>query len=153
MIIKKCVIELANISVDELKKLEEYLNTIKAGHAEIQNTTINKNDNIDNTNKEEDSNLKRLRKFKDNLTSKQSQVFDFFMENEGSVYADDLKNSLPFLQAQGALPGVFKATRHFIRLGGSKDQCPFNQIEFDRNRGCGLYRGLTHDEIEYLKKP
>lgn len=152
MLLRKCIIEIENISVEDLQKLDDFLKTIKAIkinlHSDEINDNINNSINTDNTDNEH---LKRLKKLKDNLTTKQSEVFKFFMNHPGPVYGDVLKKALPMLQPQGALPGVFKATRHWIRLGGDQKNSPFVQIEWSRDRGCGIYRGLTSDEIEYLK--
>lgn len=146
MLLRKCIIELENISVEDLQKLDDFIKTIKAVRINLH--SVETSDNINDTDNEH---LKRLKKLRDNLTTKQSEVFKFFMDHPGPIYGDVLKKALPMLQPQGALPGVFKATRHWMRLGGDEKNSPFVQIEWSRERGCGVYRGLTSDEIEYLK--
>lgn len=145
MIIKKCVIEVENFNLQELHELECFLNArdkkaiLKTGAGEINDIGIN-------------DNFERLKKFRNDLTKKQSQVFDYFVGNVGTIYSDDLKKALPMLQPHGALPGIFRATSHWVTLGGAKEDSPFFKLRWDRLRACGEYRGLNADEIQYLSK-
>lgn len=95
--------------------------------------------------------LKRLKKFRDGLSPKQQQVWEYFMKHPGAVYSDDLRKALPILQKHGALSGVFRATRRWIALGGEKETSPFVQVSWSHERGCGQYRGLTEAEVKALE--
>ncbi|MGH4117186.1 hypothetical protein [Clostridium sp.] len=142
MLIKKCVIELENVSLEDLQNLETFLNNIK-----VKNTILKDTVNNDNTG------MYRLKKFRDNLTEKQTEVFDFFMKNPGPIYGNDIREALPILRRHGALPGVFKVTKRWVPLGGLEIESPFFKTDWDVVRHCGKYRGLTIEEIKYLRQP
>lgn len=94
--------------------------------------------------------IQRLVRFQTGLTTKQRIVWDYFIENPGVVYSDDLRNELPILEKQGALSGVFRATRRWVALGGEKETSPFVQVAWAHERG-GQYRGLTEAEVLSLR--
>jgi len=153
--INNVLVELEDISFDELQNLTDIMST-KAKSIVLKNTEINDDDNgnnstVTNNSAVNNEDLKRLKRLRDTSTTKQHEVLNYFMNNPGEVYGDTLKQALPFLDIQGALPGVFSASRRFIKLGGKKEDSPFAQIRYERERGCGVYRGLTNAEIEYLK--
>ncbi|WP_342476482.1 hypothetical protein NYE24_19655 [Paenibacillus sp. FSL H7-0350] len=100
----------------------------------------------------ESEHLDRLRRFRDGLSQKQQQVWNYFMNHPGLVYSDDLRQALPILEKHGALSGVFRATRRWVGLGGEKETSPFAQVSWSHERGCGLYRGLTDAEVQSLSK-
>lgn len=152
MILQKVTLELENITIEDLQKIKAYIELIRVSHNNEDNdNNSNDDDNYIKSNNT-DNDFRILKKLMDNLTEKQLIVFQYFMSNPGPVYGDDLKQSIPLLRPQGALPGIFKATRHFMRLGGKKENSPFFSMGWDRSRGCGIYRGLSPSEIEYLSK-
>lgn len=146
MLIPKCSIELENTSVEDLKEIEQFIENLKSKNISLYNDLIYNSD--DNSIKTE--HFIRLNKFKDVITTKQKQVFDYFMTNPGPLYGDDLRKNLSILQPQGALPGIFKATHRWVSMGGAKCDCPFFSIEWNSVRHCNKYRGLTPEEISHL---
>lgn len=85
-----------------------------------------------------------LDKFYREASEHQRKVLDWMKANPGRSDGVVLKNVFPFLQGRG-LAGVFKKAR-WVQLGGSKEDCPFFQVEWDPEHGCGIYRGLTPEE-------
>lgn len=94
--------------------------------------------------------LKMLKGFAEGLSEKQRKVWDFFMNHPGNALGSDLKVAVPELQPQGALAGVFKATQRWVTMGGQREFSPFVQVNWSKTQGCGIYRGLTQEEIEFL---
>ncbi|GEQ23282.1 hypothetical protein CBU02nite_37880 [Clostridium butyricum] len=150
MKIDKCIIEIEDMASDDFQMLESYLKN-KAGKVYVKITQTN--DNANSSTNTSNNNLNRLKKFMNNLTDKQLKVFKYFMNNPGPVDSNKLKEDLPFLKPHGAMPGVFSATKRWISLGGKREDSPFVQIDWDKSSKYGIYRGLTTDEIEYLKRP
>lgn len=151
MLITKCIIELTNISLEELQQLENLINTFKSNNIVLQSiTTDDSANNSNNSINTVNEHFLRLKKFRDNLTKKQHEVFDFFMTNPGPLYGDDIRKALTILQPQGALSGVFRAKKHWVSMGGQEMDCPFFKSDWDEIRRCGIYRGLRIEEIQYL---
>ncbi|WP_372814269.1 hypothetical protein [Paenibacillus sp.] len=96
--------------------------------------------------------LRMLKEFADGLSEKQRKVWDFFLSNPGNALGTNLKEAVPELQPQGALAGVFKATQRWVTMGGQREKSPFVQVDWSKAHGCGIYRGLTHEEIDFLSK-
>jgi hypothetical protein len=118
---------------------------------------INQQDNSDvksankSANVESDtSDLEKLKKFSKGLSEKQQKVWDYFLKNPGNALGSDLKAAVPDLQPQGALAGVFKATQRWVTMGGLRELSPFVQVTWSKAHGCGVYRGLTQEEIDFL---
>ncbi|MCC0567212.1 hypothetical protein [Brevibacillus borstelensis] len=101
---------------------------------------------------QEDAHLKMLEEFAKGLSEKQRKTWDFFLNHPGNALATELKLAIPDLKPQGALAGVFKATQRWVTLGGQKEMCPFVQVDWSKTHGCGIYRGLTKEEIAFLKR-
>ena len=137
MLMKKCVFEVDNLSLQDLQEVKIFIDNIRVK-------------NIINAHKSDNTGMSRLKKFRDNLTEKQTVVFAFFMKNPGPVYGNDLREALPAHWTHGALPGVFKVAKRWGPLGGLELESPFFKIDFDVERQCAKYRGLTVEEIKYL---
>lgn len=93
--------------------------------------------------------LIRLRRLEDGLSDKQRQIWTFMLENPGPVTASVLKERFEWLRPQGALAGVFRATRRWMALGGLRETSPFVQVRWLGAEG-GEYRGLTAAEVTAL---
>jgi hypothetical protein len=96
-------------------------------------------------------NMRILRKFVSQASPNQKDVLEWMKNHPGPVSAHILKQELPFLAPHGALSGVFRPGRWVKLSGGTKDGFPFFQIEWNHEKGCGIYRGLTQEEADYIQ--
>ncbi|MFD1357668.1 hypothetical protein ACFQ4X_07095 [Fictibacillus halophilus] len=91
-------------------------------------------------------NIEILKRFATQASKNQLEVLKWMKAHPGKVSAHILKKELPFLAPHGALSGVFRPGRWQRLSGGTKDGFPFFQIEWNHEKGCGIYRGLTQEE-------
>ncbi|GEC93344.1 hypothetical protein [Brevibacillus brevis] len=96
--------------------------------------------------------LKMLKEFAEGLSEKQRKVWDYFLNHPGNALGTELKAAVPDLQPQGALAGVFKATQRWVTMGGQRELSPFVQVDWSKTHGCGIYRGLSQEEIDFLTR-
>lgn len=143
----KTVFEINLMDEVEVRKLRDLLNF----HLE-QLTSHNEEENLNLNGSPDDataSNITTLKQFISEASDNQLTVLRWMKKHPGPVSADKLKTELPFLDGHGKIPGVFRPGR-WIRIAGSKAGFPFLQIHWDRQKGCGTYRGLTQDEANLL---
>jgi len=138
-------IDLGNIeSIRQARGLLDFhLRQVQTLNESVEN---NSEDFVDN------DHLNRLKEFADGLSEKQKKAWDFFLKHPGNSLGKELKEAIPELRPQGALPGVFKATQRWVTMGGDKEMCPFVAVDWSKNHVCGIYRGLTQEEIEFLTR-
>ncbi|KEO84098.1 hypothetical protein [Tumebacillus flagellatus] len=96
-------------------------------------------------------NIEYLREFVKWASDNQKEVLRYMKAHPGNVSSYELKQALPFLAPQGALSGVFRSGRWIKLTRGSKTGFPFVQVEWDRENGWGIYRGLTAEEAAVLE--
>ncbi len=92
-----------------------------------------------------------IRKFMLQGSNYQNKVLTWMEQNPGKVSAHVMKKTaeLNFLDRHGALSGVFRSER-WVRIGGHPDDCPFKQVAWNREKGCGIYRGITSEEAALI---
>ena len=134
--------------VNELKVLlENRLNQLQGETPIVDNFRISSNE--ENEQLEQD-NTDLLRQFVSHASKNQIQVLQWMKANPGPVSAHILKKALPFLAPHGALSGVFRPGRWQRISGGTKEGFPFFQVQWNHEKGCGIYRGLTQEEAKNL---
>lgn len=140
----KMTLEIDLSDIDSLKKaralLDFHLSQLQAEDHSPDHSEID----------QDHSYLERLKDFAEGLSEKQRKVWEFFISHPGHALGSDLKAAIPELQPQGALAGVFKATQRWVTMGGIREESPFVQVSWSKGHGCGIYRGLTPEEIAYL---
>lgn len=149
-------VDLDNVNeVIGLKELlERRLSQIQSQESDLDNQTSTtgtnpSNSNIHPTSSTQD-NIALLRQFVSQASKNQIEVLKWMKSNPGAISAHILKNELPFLAPHGALSGVFRPGRWQRISGGTKEGFPFLQIEWNHEKGCGIYRGLTQEEAKAL---
>ena len=143
----KMTLEIDLNDLDSLKKARDLLD-FHLGQLQSSQESTQKTE----TGVQESEHLKMLQEFAEGLSEKQMKVWDYFLKHPGNAIGSDLKIAVPELQPQGALAGVFKATQRWVSMGGQRGRSPFVQVEWSKAHGCGVYRGLSREEIEYLSK-
>ncbi|BCC09444.1 MULTISPECIES: hypothetical protein [Bacillus cereus group] len=149
-------IDLDNVNeVAELKELlERRLSQIQNQESDLDNqistTSTNPSYSNEQVTSSEKNNIDLLRLFVSQASKNQIKVLEWMKANPGSVSAHILKNDLPFLAPHGSLSGVFRPGRWLRLSGGTKVGFPFFQIEWNHEKGCGIYRGLTQEEANAL---
>jgi hypothetical protein len=143
------------VDLDNTSEVAELKELLERRLLQLQNQASS---NMDNTGTIEtnstDSNEKDkfwiLRQFVAHASDYQIEVLKWMKEHPGPVSAHILKQDLPFLAPQGALSGVFRPGRWKHLSGGTKEGFPFLQIDWNREKGCGVYRGLTPEEAQAI---
>ncbi|TVX99379.1 hypothetical protein [Paenibacillus cremeus] len=100
---------------------------------------------------EQMNNIDRLRDFASQASPNQIDALKWMKANPGPFSAHLIKNDIPILAPHGALSGVFRPGRWQRITGGTKEGFPFLQIDWNHEKGCGIYRGLTPEEADALQ--
>lgn len=141
-------------NVNEVTELKELLERRLSQLLSQQHESDNSDDLLEpfrtNANDSTPDNILILLQFVRYASENQLAVLKWMKANPGSISAHILKRELPFLAPQGALPGVFRPGRWVKISGGTKSGFPFLQIDWNREEGCGIYRGLTQEEANAL---
>ncbi|QKS48286.1 hypothetical protein HUB94_28860 (plasmid) [Paenibacillus cellulosilyticus] len=142
--------------IDSLKKardlLDFHLGQLQGEQGKTVQSSATPSSTSVQVQEQDGAHLQMLKGFVEGLSPKQKKVWDYFIAHPGHAIGTDLKMAVPELQPQGAMPGVFKATQRWVSLGGQRETSPFVQIEWSKAHGCGIYRGLSQEEIDYLTR-
>ncbi|GMK38871.1 hypothetical protein PCCS19_19250 [Paenibacillus sp. CCS19] len=140
--------------IDSLKQardlLDFHLGQLQGQQGKAKQPSESSASTSEQVQEQESEHLKMLKRFADGLSPKQEKVWDYFLAHPGHAIATDLKAAIPELQPQGAITGVFKATQRWVSMGGQRETSPFVAVDWSKAHGCGIYRGLSQEEIDYL---
>ncbi|PWK16475.1 hypothetical protein [Tumebacillus permanentifrigoris] len=140
-------------STQDLRALLEYLSgEVESVDVEIEesNEQAVKAEYYEQNGVVDSKQVRLLKELQAGLTERQAPVFDYFIKNPGIHSAEELKRAFPDLRGLGKLPGVFRAKHRYVALGGNEFGCPFVQVSWNHELGCGNYRGLSKAEAKAL---